>query len=184
MKRMLFVFLLAMAAALMLTGCASNADAGATASPAPMTQGTVQPILPSNIPQTTDEGILGDLLDGDHPGITTSEDALKVSQELRNALQRLTEVDTAAAVAVGNTALVGVTYDSSYQGGLDDRLRGMMLDRAQAAHSGITRVAATDKAEDISEIASLYQMLQSGSAYATVKADADALIARLELYQK
>ena len=61
-------------------------------------------------------------------------------------MQKLTEVDTAVAVAVGNTALVGVTLDGSYRGGVDDRLQAMVLDRAQAVHPGIEVAYRREKA--------------------------------------
>lgn len=191
MKRILFVVMLVTALGLMLTGCASNADTAPTADPRSTTGVTQNPVLPSNIPQATDDGLLGDLgdaigdtLTGRETPLSTAEDALKASQELRDAVQKLTEVDTAVAAAAGNTALVGVTFNGSYQGGVDDRLNGMILDRAMAIHPGITRIAVTSSPEEISQISSLYQMLQSGSAYATVKADLDTLAGKLDTYRK
>lgn len=188
MKKTLLIMLLALAAALLLTGCAGSADT-AMPSQSPGAQTTQSPILPSNVPQATDSGLLGDAVDRldnmlNAGALSTAEDALKASKELRDAVQKLTEVDTAVAVAMGDTALVGVTFDSSYKTGVDDRLRGMILDRAQAVHPGIRSVAVTDAEKDISEISSLYQMLQSGSPYTTVKANADTLAQTIERYQK
>ena len=80
--------------------------------------------------------------------------------------------------------MVGVTFDGSYKGGVDDRLNGMILDRAKAVHPGITQVAVTSNSDEISKISSLYQTMQSGGPYATVKADLDALAARLNVYRK
>ena len=175
-------------AALALTGCSSSADTQPSVSPG-MT--TASPLLPSNIPQATDGGLLGDLgeklddtLNGRDDALTTSEDALKASQELRDAVQKLTEVDTAVAVTVGNTALVGVKLVDSYRGGVDDRLQGMVLDRAQAIHPGIDEIAVTADEKAVEEITSLYDMLRSGSPYTTVKANADTLAEGLDLYKK
>lgn len=188
MKRTLFLLLLTLLAALALTGCSSSADTEPSVSPG-MT--TASPLLPSNIPQATDGGLLGDLgeklddtLNGRDDALTTSEDALKASQELRDAVQKLTEVDTAVAVAVGNTALVGVTLDDSYRGGVDERLQGMVLDRAQSIHGGITEIAVTADEKAVEEITSLYDMLRSGSPYTTVKANADTLAEGMDLYKK
>ena len=194
LKRTVFLTLLCVALAITLAGCASNADGGPSPS-AGMNTPSVSPMA-SNMPSATDNGILGELSDlGDAVGdtltgnnrgrvITTAEDALTASKELRDAVQKLTEVDTAVAVVTGDTALVGVTFDASYQGSADDRLRGMVLDRARAIHPGIEKVAITSAADDISEISSLYQMLQSGSAFTTVKANADTLAARLDVFRK
>ena len=192
MKKILFLLMLTLAAALALTGCASSADSAPTADPNGAGMATGIPLIPSNIPQSTDGGMLGNLGDtisdtlngGREAALTTAEDALKASKDLRDAVQKLTEVDTAVAAAAGNTAVVGVTFDGSYKGGVDDRLNGMILDRAKAVHPGITQVAVTSHSDEISKISSLYQTMQSGGPYATVKADLDALAARLNVYRK
>lgn len=190
MKRTLLLLLLTVWMALALTGCSSSADTEPSVSPGLGNMATASPLLPSNVPQSTDGGLLGDLgekLDNmtgrNDNGLTTAEDALSASKELRDAVQKLTEVDTAVAVAAGNTALVGVTLDSNYKGGVDDRLRAMVLDRAQAIHPGITAVAVTADTKAMEEITALYQMLQSGSPYTTVKANADTLAEGLDLYK-
>ena len=194
MKKTIFITLLCLATALMLTGCASNADTEPSPSAGITTPG-VNPMT-SAMPNATDNGNilndignglnnLGDALGGrDGQQLTSAEDALTVSKELRDAVQKLTEVDTAVAVAAGNTALVGVSFNSSYQGKVDDRLRAMVLDRAKAIHPAITTVAITDDESMISEISSLYQMLQSGSPYTTIKANADSLAEGLDMYKE
>jgi len=190
LKRTIFLALLCTALALMLTGCASSADTQPSPSPVLNTPGA-SPMISPNVPQATDNGLLGDLgnavgdaLTGENnPALSTAEEALSASRELRDAVQKLTEVDTAAAVAAGNTALVGITFNNSYQGGVDDRIRGMILDRAKAVNPGITAVAVTDDSQMIREITGLYEMLQSESPYATVKANADTLAERLDLYR-
>ena len=65
----------------------------------------------------------------------------------------------------------------------DDRIRGMVLDRAKAVNPAIQSVAVTDDPTAFSEIASLYQMLQSGSPYTTVKTNADTLADGMSLYK-
>ena len=187
MKRILLLIMLTLALGLTLTGCASSADAAPTADP----RASQNPVMPSNIPQATDQGMLGDLgetigntLTGRDNPLTTAEDALKASRELRDAVQKLTEVDTAVAVTAGNTALVGVTFDGSYKGGVDDRLRAMILDRAQAVHPGITRVAVTEKTAEIDQISSLFRALQSNGSYTTLKTDVDTMATKLDVYQK
>lgn len=179
MKRTVFLALLCLTLTLLLTGCASNADTQPSPSvgmTTPMTSPNV-----TNMPSATNnmDGVLG----SDAQQITTADDALTASKELRDAVEKLTEIDTATAVAIGNMALVGVTYDSSYQGELDDRIRGMVLDRAKAVNPAIQSVAITDDPTAFSEIASLYQMLQSGSPYTTVKTNADTLADGMSLYK-
>lgn len=174
LKRTLFSALLCLTLCFFLTGCASNADAN----PSP-TAGISSPSVTS-MPSPTDNG---GLLSNNAPEITTAEDALTASKELRDAVEKLTEIDTAVAVAIGNMALVGITYDASYQGELDDRIRGMVLERAKAINPALTSVAVTDDASAFSEISSLYQMLQSGSPYTTIKTNADTLADSMSLYK-
>lgn len=147
MKRTVFLALLCLTLTLLLTGCASNADTQPSPSvgmTTPMTSPNV-----TNMPSATNnmDGVLG----SDAQQITTADDALTASKELRDAVEKLTEIDTATAVAIGNMALVGVTYDSSYQGELDDRIRGMVLDRAKAVNPAIQSVAVTDDPTAFSE---------------------------------
>lgn len=192
LKRSIFLTLLCLALALMLTGCASNADTEPSPSAAITTPGmnpanTNMPDASTQLMPTDNggNGILSDILPGgENTQIANAEDALNASKALREAVEKLTEIDSAVAVAVGNTALVGVTFDSSYQGGIDDRLRGMVLDRARAVHPGLQSIAVTDDEKARSEIASLYQMLQSGSPYTTVKANADTLADGMDMYKE
>lgn len=194
MKRTVLLVMLCAVLVTALAGCSSSADPAPSVSPGMNTPDT-SPMLSPNVPQATDGGLLGDLgeigkdigdtLTGqDNAELATAEDALTASKELRDAVQKLTEVDTAVAVAAGNTVLVGVTFDTSYQGGVNDRLRAMVLDRAKAIHPSLTAVAVTDDEAKVDEIASLYQMLQSGSPYTTVKANADTLADGLTLYKE
>ena len=55
------------------------------------------------------------------------------------------------------------------------------ISRRSAA--AIQSVAVTDDPTAFSEIASLYQMLQSGSPYTTVKTNADTLADGMSLYK-
>jgi len=59
----------------------------------------------------------------------------------------------------------------------------MIYDRAKAIHPGIERVYVTDDPAVSSEIAALYQMLQTSSPYSTVKTNLETLTASLEPYK-
>ena len=183
-----------LALAVMLTGCAGNADIN----PSP-TAGTNSPMLSpgsSVMPSATDNvgagGMDNPLNNNDNlltPGnesrqISTVDDALTASKELEDAVDKMTEIDDATAVAIGNMALVGIQYDSTYQGGLDDRIRGMVLERAKAIHPGIQSVAVTDDPKAFEEISALYDMLTSGSPYTTVKSNADTLADGMDMYKE
>ena len=125
-----------------------------------------------------------DMLTGTVVKIMGTEDALKASQQIRDAVTKLTEVDTAVCVAAGDKAAVGVSYDVSYQGRMDDRLRGMVYARVKAIHPGLTHVYVTDDPAVSNEIASLYQMLQSGSSYETIESSLNTLTKDMEPYKE
>ncbi|MBQ9408555.1 MAG: YhcN/YlaJ family sporulation lipoprotein [Clostridia bacterium] len=184
MKRTILILSVCLALAVTLTGCASNADGNVSVSPGMTTPGA----SPMVSPNVTDGAMgemgkeLSDALTG--KTVSTAEEALTASKALRDSVQKLTEVDTAVAVVTGTTALVGVTFDPSYQGGMDERFLSMVLDRAQGVHGGVTSVAVTADADAVSEITSLYQLLQGGSPYSTVKTEAEALAKKLDVYRK
>ena len=190
MKKQLFVPLICVLAALTLAGCTSNADP----MPSPGS-GTNMPLnTPMTSPGMNREGTspsattlpdaVGDMLTGAAARIAGTDDALKASQQIRDAVSKLTEVDSAVCVAADNKAVIGVTYDSAYRGKMDDRLRGMILSRAKAVHPAIDTVYVTDDSAVANEIASLYQMLQTGSPYTTVKTNLESLTRNLEPYKK
>ena len=181
MKKQLLISLLCLASACMLCGCTSNADPVPSPSmnpTAPMTSpGTASPQA------TTLPEAMSDMLMGTAARIGGTDEALKASQQVRDTVSRLTEVDTAVCVAADNRAVIGVTYDSAYRGKMDDRLKGMIYDRVKAVHPAIERVYVTDDPAVSNEIASLYQMLQTGSPYSTITANLETLTATMEPYK-
>lgn len=184
MKKVL-IFILCASAALMLAGCRTKADPMATNNPmSPNTSPMVSPGMNTQPGATTLPEAAKDMLTDTVVKIMGTDDALKASQQIRDAVSKLTEVDTAVCVAAGDKAAVGVTYDASYKGKMDDRLRGMIYARVKAIHPGITAVYVTADPAVSNEIASLYQMLQSGSSYATVESSLNALTADMEPYKE
>ena len=133
---------------------------------------------------TTLPDAVGDMLTGAAARITGTTDALAASQKVRDAVSKLSEVDTAVCAVADNKAIVGVTYDSAYRGKMDDRLRRMVFDRAKAINPAIESVYVTDDPAVSNEIASLYQMLQTGSPYSTIKTNLETLAASLEPYKE
>lgn len=180
MKKVI-IFALCLSAAILLAGCTTNADPMQNKpSQSPMTS----PMTSMQPMATTLPEAAKDMLTDTVVKIMGTDEAMKASQQIRDAVAKLTEVDTAVAVAVGDGAAVGVTYDVSYQGKTDDRLRGMIYARVKAVHPGITTLYVTDDPAVSNEIASLYQMLQSGSTYSTIESNFKTLTGGLEAYRE
>ena len=186
MKKQWIVLLLCLSAALLLAGCTSNADPIPSQMPSPSNAPQTSPGMgiDNMVPgATTLPNAVGDMLTGGSTGIKTSQEAMEASQQVRDAVSKLTEVDTAVCVAADNKAVIGVTYDSAYRGKMDDRLRGMIYDRVKAINPALERVYVTDDPAVSNEIASLYQMLQTNSPYSTIKSNLETLTGSLEPYK-
>lgn len=180
MKKVI-VFILCLSAALLLAGCTTNADpmpGNVSTSPKTSPMSSTSPSA-TTLPEAAKEMLTDTVVK-----IMGTDDALKASQQIRDAVSKLTEVDTAVCAAAGDSAAIGVTYTSSYQGKIDDRLRGMIYARVKAIHPGITTIYVTDDAAKNNEIASLYQMLQSGGSYETVEGSLKSLTAGMEAYKE
>ncbi|MBR5110971.1 MAG: YhcN/YlaJ family sporulation lipoprotein [Clostridia bacterium] len=187
MKKIILLLLLAMAGAMLLTGCASNADT----LPSP-TPGTGNNMLSPLTPAAT--GSIENPIQ--NPGTTTMpestaqplgntvEGAQKAAQAMKEAVVKLSEVDEAWAVPMGDTALVGVKFNTQYQGGADDRLKKMVLARVQSVDKAITKVAVTDNAALVTGIQTLAETLKGASSLDDVNTKAEDMLKQLTVYSE
>jgi len=192
MKKMLLFLMLALAAALLLTGCASSADT--LPSPTPGNgNGLIQPLIPDmngnnngmngQNTQATDvpAGTAQPLNNGN---TLTVENAQQAAQAMKEAVIKLSEVDEAWVVPMGDTALVGVRFDSQYQGGADDRLKKMVLTRVQSVDKAFTKVAVTDNAALVTGIQALAETLKGASSLDDVNTKAEDMLKQLTVYSE
>lgn len=94
-------------------------------------------------------------------GVNTIEDARRVSDQIDEEIEKLSEIDDAEAVVAGNIALVAIEYDDQYQGGLTDRLRDMITERVETIDKAVTTVHVTDSKEMVALIKELSKKLES-----------------------
>lgn len=174
MKKQGFLLVISVMCMALLSSCASNADT----MPAPISTGvpttgqptsTTAPAATAAPTQTTGmTDMMGDLTQGLMPdadmgaGVNTVEDALRVSDRVSEEVEKLSELDMAEAVVAGNIALVGVSYDAQYQGGLTQRLEDMVKERVETIDKAITAVHVTDDEEQMKKIAQLREKLKTG----------------------
>jgi YhcN/YlaJ family sporulation lipoprotein len=150
----------------LFTACTSNAGAtpGPTAAPGGMVtsvpQATTSPNatmdvmpMPTASAEPATVGAAG-----------TVEDARRLSDRVEDEVEKLSEVDDASAVVVGNIALVGVSYDGQYQGGMTDRLKGMITERVEMTDKTITAVHVTENNALRKSIAALNDMMDDANA--------------------
>ena len=188
MNKALLILMLAAAAALLLTGCASSADT--LPSPTPGTNNvTIQPLLPDmngNNGMDMNAGATampGGTAQPMNDGSTmTAESAKQAAQAMKEAVMKLSEVDEAWVVPMGDTALVGLKFNTQYQGGVDDRLKKMVLTRVQSVDKATTKVAVTDSAALVTGIRTLAETLKGASTLDDVNAKAEEMLKQLTVY--
>lgn len=141
----------------LFSACASNADT--LPSPAPSAS-----VMPSATPQATQSPTASAMpsVTVQPAGVNTVEDARRLSDDVSEEVEKLSELNAAEAVVAGNIALVGVSYDAQYQGGLTDRLVEMVKSRVEAMDKTITAVHVTDDEAIMQKIAQLRESLDNG----------------------
>ncbi len=177
-KKWILTMLCALALFL-LAGCAV-ADVLPSPSPAATTMMPSPSILPSvmpaaspspgvGTPTTTAPGTSG-------AAIKTIDEAKKVSQDIETELEKLSEVSEATVVAAGDTAVVGLTFDSQYKGGMTKRITDMVNDRIGTVNTAIQNIGATAQAAQVKSVADLAATMEkSGTTITTLQTQVDAL---------
>lgn len=182
MKRTLMILALILFSAVMLTGCASNADT--LASPTPGATNMLENLLPGTGMNTespmTDNATAQP--EGTAAPAASIEDTRKAVQAMEEALERLSEVDDAYVITVGDTALVGLEFENQYQGGTDDRLKKMVLARLQTVDKNIAKVAVTSDEPLVTGIEALTEALKSASSLEDLNKRAEEMLKQLTIY--
>jgi len=180
----------------MLTGCKSATDM-TTATSQPTNTMSPTPNVTAVTPQTTPpmDGMMDDaegMLDGaadvimpdatvipESTGVTSTDKARRVIEQIEDELERLSEVDDAEVVIAGNKAAVGLEFDDQYKSGLDERLRKIVKERIDGVISGISTVAITADEAVMDAIESLGERLDTMSDMAALESDLDAIIRKI-----
>lgn len=188
MKKTFLAASLMAAAGIMLTACSTGAEPMATTSPstAPTTLVTTSP---STQPEATQDvgtddpmGLLPDESASPDPqaeGVTSVTDARKAVETIEDELERLSEVDDAQVVLIGNTAAVALEFDDQYQGGIDDRLREIIKERVDGVISGVNVIEITDDMGLMDELEKLGDRLDSATDMEGLRTELDAIIQKI-----
>ena len=186
MKKLWLLLLLTVLAAILLTGCASNADSLAT--PTPGNSGAQNNLIP-NLTATGTPGpsitsypsAIGTPGNGNNSA-QNPEDIRDASKKMAEAVERLSEVDDAYVLALGDTALVGLKFTPEYQGKADERIKKMVLARVQTVDKTVRSVAVTDDVKWLQDIQALTETLGSALNLDTLKAQMDDLVKQITVY--
>lgn len=143
-----------------LTGCTSSADTMPSPSPSATMNATASPEATMAPSVSIAPAITASPdMEAMPAGINSVEDSRRVSEKVSEEVEKLSEIDEAEALVAGNIALVGVKYDSQYQGGLTDRLKDMVQERVDMVDKTVTTVHVTDDGEMMTRIAELREKL-------------------------
>ncbi len=182
MNKTWMLLLLVLLSGVLLTGCASSADT--LASPTPGATNMLENLLPgtgmsTESPMTESATVQPDGTQGPAASI---EDTRKAVQAMEEAVEKLSEVDDAYVITIGDTALVGLEYESHYQGETDDRLKKMVLSRLQTVDKNITKVAVTSEEPMVTSIEALTEAMKSASSLEEVNRRAEEILKQLTVY--
>lgn len=182
MKKTLLILMLTLLSAVMLTGCASNADT--LASPTPGATNMLNNLMPGTGTATESPMMDNSAIqpDGTAAPAATIEDTRKNVQAMEKAVENLSEVDDAYVITVGDTALVGLEFEKQYQGGTDERLKKMVLARLQTVDKNIAKVAVTSDEPLVTSIEALTEVLKSASSLEDVNQRAEEILKQLTVY--
>lgn len=182
MKKTLLILMLTLLSAVLLTGCSSSADT--LASPTPGATNMLDNLLPG-----TGTATESPMMDNATmmPEVTaapaaTIEDTRKTVQAMEEAVEKLSEVDDAYVITLGDTALVGLEFEGQYQGGTDERLKKMVLARLQTVDKNISKVAVTSDEPLVTSIEALTEALKSASSLEEVNKRAEEVLKQLTVY--
>ena len=187
-----------LACALVMTGCTSGPDMTTVTSEPTATLMTNPNITPLTSPEASPAatGVLPGMIDGmedatgidmtpgttmvpESTGVTTTDKAKRAVEQIEEELERLSEVDDAEVIIAGSKAAVALEFDDQYQGGVDDRLRGIVKARIDSVISGISTVAVTADKTIFEALDALGDQLDTVRDMSALEKDLDAVIRKI-----
>ena len=173
MKKTWILIAVCLTAMPLFTACTKDAEILPMESPAASAAPTGTPTnAPTTPPTVTDDDLMPSATEGaagtdmtgtdtTGMGVTTVEDALRVSEQIADEVEKLSEIRDADAVVAGNIAIVAVEYDAQYQGGMTERLKSMITERVEMIDKAVTSVHVTDTDENAGAVGELFRKLES-----------------------
>ncbi len=182
------VFLaLAAAMALSLTACMGNNNEPA-ATTAPVVPATSQPdagAAATTAPQAeaTGSGFMPDATDGGANGATDGAMGMGAAfdwktnaPEIEAKINQISEIAESRVIVSGETALVGVKFDSAYQGEMTERIRDMIAEVVNEADPNVKTVAVTAEQADVDAIYGYSDQIRSGQDGNSLMEDIERIV--------
>jgi YhcN/YlaJ family sporulation lipoprotein len=162
-----------------LAGCASNVG---TPLPSPSPYGPT--MLPSStmMPAPTMPGgtaAPGATVGPETTGVMSTGDAAAAAKRVSDEVVKLSEIDKATTVVMGNTALIGVTFASQYKGQMTTRIKDMVEQRAKSAAPAIQRISVTADPDLITRIQAVLSKVQNGAGATEIGTEFSEIVNRV-----
>lgn len=162
-----------------LTGCMTTDDrAMNTAQPSP--QPTAQPL-------TNGAGAVGANPDASmspsvnqQPSTRPAYDWTANADQAATELNRISEISQSYIVVNGNKAIVGVEFDSSYRGGLTERITSMVRQKLVTLDSSLEDVQVTAEPDQVKRIQALSEKLAGGATIEHASVEFDTIYSQIQ----
>jgi len=112
-------------------------------------------------------------------GAMSVGDPAATAKRVSDEVVKLSEIDRATTVVMGNTALIGVSFTTQYRGEMTTRIKDMVEERAKAAASGLQRITVTSDPDLISRIQSILTKVQNGAGAAEIGSEFSEIVNRV-----
>ena len=171
MKKISMALVCLLACLLLLTGCmnSNNRTLGTTAQPSADPFGDMD-LTPGTSDRADSTG---------QPAANSTAthfDWLTGRTQVEDKINQLSEIEKSTVVVMENTALVGVTFTSSYAGELTQRIHDMVAAQVQQADAAIQTVAVTAEEEDVKKIEEISSKVQSGTPVGDLEQEIDSIV--------
>lgn len=112
-------------------------------------------------------------------GTMSDSDAMAVAKKVSDEVQRLSEIEKATTLVVGDTALIGVQFDAQYKGEMTTRIKDMVANRAKAADKRIQNVSVTADPDLLTRVQDLGRKLDGGSVLSDITTEFTEIVNRI-----
>ena len=167
------LLLLSIALVAGLSACAANSAEPPLATPSPTLMPNVSPgtegITP--MPGATDGAMM--------TAAMTGPESSALSKKANDAAVKISEIGTCVTAIIGDSCVVGVTFDPQYKGELTDRIRDMVATRIQSLAPSIERVAVTSDPEIAAQIGNIAERISKTDALAELAGELDAVMGKI-----
>ena len=103
-------------------------------------------------------------------------DWTKNAAQIEAQISQISEVSEARVVVTGNTALVGVKFNTAYQGEMTERIREMIAAEVMKADPQITTVAVTSEEDDVEDVYEISERTLMGEELDALKEDINEIV--------